>query len=96
MAAPFPICGETSFLSTLLLWQGQQHLMRNEYVMSIYSPVHVSQGARHTVTTLGNVVTTDSLRWMRGSIGKGLSLFELLLLLITGTALLLCNDGSGC
>ena len=65
--------------------------MRNEYVISIYSPVHILQGARQIVTTLGSVITTDGFGlvfwWIGGSTGKGLSLFELLLLLITGIAL---------
>jgi hypothetical protein len=55
----------------------------------MYSPVHILQGARHIVTTLGNVVTDDGLGfvfwWIGASTGKGLSLFELLF--ITGIAL---------
>jgi hypothetical protein len=51
----------------------------------MYSPVHISQGARHIVTTLGNVVTTDGFGlvfcWIGGSIRKGLSLSGSLLLM---------------
>jgi hypothetical protein len=56
----------------------------------MYSPVHKLQGARQIVTTLGKVGTTTGL----GSIGKGLSLLESLLL-TTGIALLLSDDASG-
>jgi hypothetical protein len=51
----------------------------------MYSPVHISQGARHIVTTLGSVVTTDGFElvfcWLGGSIRKGLSLSGSLLLI---------------
>ena len=51
----------------------------------MYSPVHISQGARHIVTILGNVVTTDGFGlvfwWIGGSTGKGLSLSGSLLLI---------------
>jgi hypothetical protein len=55
----YRICHAITHLSSP--WHGQRQLSRKLSVVSMYSPVHRLQGARHTVTTAGRVLTTLAL-----------------------------------